>query len=305
MSAKEAEVHFKGILANVDSSILQMNFGHGFKIESFSEEEAVAFFSRLEKIPRGTVVRRYFFQYQCLNNPERRMYVVSNLLRNALNRSSVEVFNKIQGFDATIIEHHLEPTIRLMRLFKEGDIRMPVKFYYRIQREEIKEMTTIESGRNVSHWPFHLEVSEIPVLRSFIKSVELPFKKDFLQLAFENFELSHEVADTQLAFLVLMIGIETLLNPSEYEIGHRVSRNMAVLLGKNKKNSEEIFAQGKKLYGKRSTIVHSGKRKIIEKEDLFELRNYLREAIKKMHCMGKGKSEIMALLDSHGFGQEI
>lgn len=109
----------------------------------------------------------------------------------------------------------------------------------------------------------------------------------------------------QLAFLVLMIGLETLLNPSHYEVRYRVSRNAAVLLGENREHSEEIFAQVKKLYDKRSEIVHSGKRRTIEKRDLLELRDYLRKAIIEIHHIGKEKNEITDLLDSHGFGEEI
>jgi hypothetical protein len=305
MNAQEAGVHFKGILANVDSSILQMDFNHGFKIESFSEEEAATLFSLLEKIPRMTVAQKYFFHYQCLNVSEQRMYVISKSLENVSSHDSSMVFSEIARFDNTLVLGYLEPIIRLMRLFKEGDIRMPVKFYYQLQNDKIQEVMRGESGRYISNEPYRLEASEIPVLRSFIQSVELPFKRDFLHLAFENFELSYEILDMQLAFLVLMIGLETLLNPSHYEVRYRVSRNIAVLLGKNRGNSEEIFAQAKKLYDKRSDIVHSGKRRIIEKEDLLKLRDHLRKAIKEIHHIGKEKSEITALLDSHGFGEEI
>ncbi len=258
MNAQEPELHFKGILANVDSSILQVNFNHGFKIESFSDQEAATLFSLLEKIPRMTVTQKYFWHYQCLNGSEQKMYVISRSLGNISGNDST-VFSEIARFDNTLVLGHLEPMIRLMRLFKEGDIRMPVKFYYRLQNDKIQEVMRSESGRDISNEPYHLEASEIPFLQSLIQSVELPFKRDFLHLAFENFELSYEISDMQLAFLVLMIGLETLLNPSTYEVRYRVSRNMAVLLGKNRGNSEEIFAQAKKLYDKRSDIVHSGK----------------------------------------------
>jgi hypothetical protein len=305
MNAQEAGVHFKGILANVDSSILQVDFNHGFKIEFFSEEEAVTLFSFLGKIPRMAVAQKYFSGFQCLNYSEQRMYVISKSLENVSGHDSFMVFNGIVRFDNTLVRDHLEPMIRLMRLFKEGDIRMPAKFYYQLQNDKIQEAMRVESGRYISNEPYHLEASEVPVLRSFIQSVELPFKRDFLHLAFENFELSYEISDMQLAFLVLMIGLETLLNPSHYEVRYRVSRNVAVLLGENREHSEEIFAKVKGLYDKRSEIVHSGKRRTVEKRDLLELRDYLRKAIIEIHHIGKEKNEITDLLDSHGFGEEI
>ena len=205
-------------------------------------------------------------------------------------------------FDKVIVRGYLEPLFRLMRLFKEGDVCVPVRFYY---HDKMPGAIHLESGRHVSKEPYHLESKEMSILRSFTESIELPFKRDFLNLAFENFELSYDIPDMDLAFLVLMIGLETLLNPSEYELRHRISRNTAVLLGENRENSEEIFAEVKKLYDKRSDIVHSGKRRIIERGDLLKLRDYLRKAIIKMNRVGKEKEEITDLLDSHGFGEEI
>jgi hypothetical protein len=299
----QAKVYFKGILANVDSSILQMDFNHGFRIESFSDEEAVTFLENLEKIPRITmaIAEKYFMRYGCLNFSEQRMYVISKLFENM----STLDFNEIARFDNTLVHGYLDPTIRLMRLFKEGDIRMPARFYYRVQNNEIERHMTGGIGGHISHEPYHLEAFEIPILQSFIHSVKLPFQRDFVQLAFENFELSYEIFDIQLAFLVLMIGLEALLNPAQDEVKYRVSRNTAVLLGENRENSKEILTLVKKLYDKRSQIIHSGKRRIVEKEDLLILRDYVRRAIKKIYCIGKEKSEITNLLDSYGFGEKI
>ena len=77
MNSQELRVCFKGLLANVDSSILQMNFNHGFKIESFSEEETMALFSRLERDEGMAAASKYFLNYQCFNFTEHRMYVIS------------------------------------------------------------------------------------------------------------------------------------------------------------------------------------------------------------------------------------
>jgi len=301
MNTQEAKVYFKGILANVDSSILQMDFNHGFRIESFSNEEATTFFENLDKIPRMTMTKEYFLRYGCLNFSEQRMYAISKLFENMPTFD----FPEIARFDNSLVHGYLDPTIRLMRLFKEGDIRMPVRFYYRVQNNEIERHMSVGIGSYVSHEPYHLEAFEVPILQNFIHSVKLPFQRDFVQLAFENFELSYEISDIQLAFLVLMIGLETLLNPAQDEVRYRVSRNTAVLLGENKENSEEIFGIVKKLYNKRSEIIHSGKRRIIEKVDLLKLRDYVRKAIKEIYRIDKEKSEITDLLDSYGFGEKI
>jgi hypothetical protein len=306
MNVKEAKVYFRGILANVDSSILQLNFNYGFKIESFSEEEAITIFSKLEKIPEviaaRSLVEKYFLSYRCLNDFEQRIYTISNSF-DVPSLNSPEIHSEIMKFDNTVVVRHLEPIVRLMRLFKEGDIRIPVKFYYLIQNGGIQEEMRIEDREYVSNEPYHLEASEIPILQSFVQSVQLPFRRDFLHLAFENFELSYRIQVAELAFLVLMIGLETLFNPSENEVRHRISRNMAVLLGEDRKDSKEIFIEAKRLYKKRSDIVHSGKRGTVKREELLRLRDYLRKAIKEIHRLDKKKPEIMDLLDSYGLGE--
>ncbi len=300
LTSEEAKIYFKGILANVDASILDVDFDNEFEIEAFSEEEATTLLSSLEKIPTMTIAQKYFMNYQALNLSEHRMYAVSKTIENV----SKDIFADTARFDNKWVNGCLQPKIRLMRLFKEGNICMPAKFYYRLQNDEIHGTTRVESGRYISIEPYNLEISEIPVMQNFIRSVKLPFKKNFLNMAFENFELSYEVSDMQLAFLVLMIGLETLLNPSNYEVRYRVSRNTAVLLGENKADSEDIFAQVKELYDRRSEIVHTGERKVTAKKDLLKFRDYLK-AIKEIHSLGAEKKAIMKLLTANGFGEKI
>lgn len=218
MTSEKIKMCFMGILANVDSSILEVNFNEGFKIEAFSKDEAIKLLSILDKLPTMAVAVKYFMNYESLNNSEQRMYAVSKTIENIPEDS----FFATGGFDSKMVHGYLLPKIRLMRLFKEGNICMPARFYYRQKDGEIHGSIRLESGRNILIEPYHIEVSEIPILQSFFQSVKLPFKRDFLNLAFENFELSYEISDIQLAFLVLMIGLETLLNPSSYEVRHRV-----------------------------------------------------------------------------------
>jgi len=86
---------------------------------------------------------------------------------------------------------------------------------------------------------------------------------------------------------------------------YRISRNAAVLLGEKREDSKEIFSQVNKLYEKRSKIVHFGTRRVIEKEDLLKLRNYVRESIKEIYHIDKDKNEVMVLLNTCGFGERI
>lgn len=294
-------IQFRGILSNVDSSILQLAFDNGFRVESFSEEDALKFFTSIENLTTQSIGEKYFLRLRAVNHTEHKVYSIHNSFEGSL-----DTFPCISKFDNKFVRAYLEPKIRLLRLYKEGDIRMPIRFYYKIEDDKIQSILHgEESGLPIGYQSYHIEASELAAIQHFIESTEFPFKMDFLQLAFENFELSYQILDVQLSFLVLMIGLEALLNPSTYEVKYRVSRNMAVLLGHSKSDAELAFKDIKDMYDKRSEIVHSGKRTVVKQQDMLKLREYLRNAIKEIYMIGKGKDELVSLLTTQGFGEKI
>lgn len=119
----------------------------------------------------------------------------------------------------------------------------------------------------------------------------------------QNFELSYQVRNKNLSFLSLMIALEALFNRSQLELSYTIRRNTAVLLGKSEKESKEIYSDMKKLYVKRSKIVHKGKTNIVDRSDVEKLRNYVRNAIKKIYSMNIDKEKLFFVLNSHDFGQ--
>lgn len=144
--------------------------------------------------------------------------------------------------------------------------------------------------------------AEIEDLQGFLVDTELPFKIGYLQLAFDNFEMSYETEKLALAFLSLVMALETLLNISRYELRYRVSRNTAVLLGEDWQNSTRIFKEVKELYTKRSDLVHTGDSIKVSANDLLKLRHYVREAIKEILRINKSKTEVLDILNCCGFG---
>lgn len=96
------------------------------------------------------------------------------------------------------------------------------------------------------------------MLEEFIQNTNLPLKKPFLKLAFENFEISYEAPNRMLSFLSLMISLEVLFNQGPGGVKQKISRAGAVLLGKDKNQSKDIYGEVKKLYKKRSSLVHRG-----------------------------------------------
>jgi hypothetical protein len=302
MSKKE--IRFMGLLANNDTSILNVKLDHGFKIHAISEREGVTVVSILESLPFMEIYKK-FTLFNCLY--EEKLYYIDNSFESDIEMNDEGVItsslSEVMKFNNNLVHGYLNPVIRLMRLFKEGNICMPLKYYYFIDNKIPKSFMREGTFLYVPSELYTLESSEIPDLQRFIQNTKLPFKESFLQLAFMNFEWSYQTNNENQSFLSLMISLETLFNPGGQELRYRVSRNTAVLLGKENEDSKVIFSEIKDLYDKRSNIVHTGKLNIINNEDLLKLRHYVRESIKEINKIGKSKNELLDLLNSCGFGE--
>lgn len=315
-------IYFMGILSNVDSSILKVNFEHGFKVEGrpdngqlrvrtndypndkLNYKEVAHLIYHLEGLPLGEVYKKLIADLSCVNVSEKKIYVITNSIEIDVEMNDKEISTEVAKFDKLVYDY-LHPIIHLMRLFKEGNISMPWIYYYSIDNDGTpRPYKRIMMPLHVLKEPYTIESSEIQELLEFIKNTKLPFTEPSLQLAFDNFELSYEAGNTYLSFLALMVSLEALLNPGEQELTYRISRNAAVLLGKKDKNSKDIFDEIKKLYGKRSKIVHTGKSDIINGEDLSTLRYYARESIKEINKIDKTGKELWDLLNSRGFSEK-
>jgi len=302
MSGKE--IHFIGLLANTDSSILNATLDHGFKIHAMSKENGVSLLSIFEGIPPIRIYR-IFMEYSLLS--ENKLYYIANSFESDIemgNDGALTGFPSGMGeFSNNRVHGYLDHAIRLMRLFKEGNICIPLEYYYFIDCDTPKLFSSEDRSLHVSPAPYTLKSSEIPDLQGFIQNTELPFKESSLQLAFGSFELSYQTNDRNLAFLSLMISLETLFNSGRQKLSYRISRNTAVLLGKEKEDSETIFSDIKDLYDKRSKIVHTGNSNIVDQDDLLKLRHYVRESIKEINKLDKNKDEFLKMLDSCEFGE--
>jgi len=304
-SVDTKEIHFMGLLANVDASILNVNLEHGFEICATSEAEAVALISALERLPPENTLMQlvgggYLFQ--------KALYYIGNSFKGDIEMNDEGVPIKLPSglaqFNNDLIHVHLICVIQLLRLFKEGNILMPVKYYYFDDNGTTKWL--MKSGilmHGLWPEPYTLESSEIPDLQRFLRDTKLPFKRSYLQLALENFDLSYQITKINLAFLSLMISLEALFNPGDTELTYRISRNAAVLLGEGKEDSKKIFADMKALYKKRSEFVHTGKSSIIKIVDMLKVRDYVRKSIKKVNEIGKNRQELLDMLNSSGFGE--
>ena len=299
------DVYFLGILCNVDSTILKIDLEHDFTIEFIEEENGMELISQLENKSYHELFMHFFTKFQCFNQNERKLYFVKNKFKTVIKLNNkgliVETGPEIAEFHNELINKYLKNTFRLMRLYKEGDIRMPKSYLYFYHNGKIRKIQSIYTSLQISRIKYYIEDSEVKEIINMIRKTSLPFPHSYIQLAFDNYEESYTTFSKALAFLSLMISLEILYNIGGGEISYRISRNAAVLLGNTNAESHEIFTRIKKLYAMRSKIVHFGKTEDIEQDHVFELRSYIRRSIIDINHINKPKEDLLKLIHQLGY----
>jgi hypothetical protein len=294
----ERETHFISFLVNVDDSILKLDLGQPFTVEKKSQSEVAAF-------------RRYICSHWG-SSAEQHVLAVeehdNDFVRDqsfycyCVTAKSVESYQGVTPPALKGMFYHLRDKIRVPRLFREGNVLMRFSLFYRLKEGEPKITWSVLEGPLFDRTLFTLESDEVGQCQNFLNRVKIPFRKE-LQLAFESFELSYESHSAAMSFLSLMIAMEAMLNRGKDELRYTISRNAAVLLGKDIDDSERVFKEVRGLYDKRSKLLHEGSANEVSSKDVLRLRHYVREAIKEMQSIGKDPKEIRDVLNTCGFGQ--
>ncbi|MDO8427738.1 MAG: HEPN domain-containing protein [Candidatus Diapherotrites archaeon] len=287
-----SEILFWGVLKNVDESILGLKLDKGFVIKSCGYEEFLEIISRSQ-----TSLGYYAHPYpDALFSQDDKIIYIENKFKS-VNQYQLAPFQK------EYIGNYLKPTLALLRLFKEGNIQSPLSYYFSIGKEQktIKPFGSEKSNLYYSTGGcYKLKKEEINELEKFLNETKFPFL-DHLQLAFENLDMSYTTQSNALAYLSIMTGVEAIFNDGQGEIGYKISRNMAMLLGNNKEDAQNIFKQMKRLYNLRCKLVHQGHYKNVDIKDVIMLREYLRSAIKKLVILNKPKDALLEDLTFSGF----
>ncbi|UTB32706.1 MAG: HEPN domain-containing protein [Methanobacterium sp. ERen5] len=297
------EINFMGLLANVDSSILILNeiLPDGIEIRSFNrDDECLEFFNELTGSSyQDTQLRLY--QNSCWSPNNETYYFYSSFsadINQIQDRTDIDKgLNKFRNNSLAEIEH----VIKMLRLYKEGNVQMPFRYYYK-DTSGIMLLTGEHTCESIEAKPFVLNKDEFKDFKKFINNGKF-FINTSVNLAFSNFEASYEVNHFNIKFLTLMNAMEILFHPAEAgELSYRISRNFAVLMGTNIEESKKYYKDMKKFYSKRSDLVHRGyTKKRITIGDVNKLRKYVRDSIKVF--LDLHETEIYEILTYHGFGE--
>ena len=185
-----------GMLTKTDSSILDVKLEHGFKIEKICERELIDLIIKLEDIPEF-LGRRRVDDKGYLNREEGNAYIISNLIDGIESTKPGEIDNKnFNVIDRYEIIHgkYLDEKLALMRLFKEGPLFMPERYYFFEDDESPIFLVRTGMGKDVGRGTtYSLEKSELQDLQTFIHSIKLPFIEPSLRIAHQNFEMAYSI----------------------------------------------------------------------------------------------------------------
>ncbi len=145
---------------------------------------------------------------------------------------------------------------------------------------------------------FSLTEAEQIALQELYQKLSEP-QSDSVKRMLELFHEAYRTGNPDIAF-ILRITILEMLIEGNAELSFRLSRSVAVLLGKNRDDSSEIYEKCKKMYSARSTFLHDGSSSKIKKEYGLLALDYSRRVIANL--LNRDLKEVRNTLEVCGFG---
>ena len=128
------------------------------------------------------------------------------------------------------------------------------------------------------------------------------YEKDLLTNAFYLYDQTYSAPTVSLRFMVGVIAIESLMidKNDKGDLTYRFYRNTSMLLSKNIFEYNEYKSKLKNIYNYRSRYVHNGFVEDIDQELVKDVRDILREILKKIIKLNISKKELLLKLEIKG-----
>lgn len=306
-----ASLRWVGFLSNVDASVLKQRALFKCPVSRTTREKAIELATALTGNPRDTVDFD-LDSNDCYSGKKHHVYLLretvsgTTFLDDAGN--DIGPFRPRGGWPEKDRrgQSEREPKdqgdlLQSLRLYRDGNIRMPVEYTYAIVGGKLKLDSGVEGVASDSQL-YSFSGFDLADFERFRSGVHLPFAEDYLKLAHEYFESSFAQSNPHMAFLAAMIGLESLFNDGEADISFRISRALAVSLGTTNDESKIVFEKARKLYGLRSKVIHGGHSETVSPKDAREARSLLRRALVAVGPSRADKRHLNSLLNEAGFG---
>ena len=285
-------MQFIAFLSNVDHTITLLRLGNGFRIRELPEEGGIALISRLEGVGAEMAYERAEAQFGCLNRKEKKFFIAQKEYKLSPDQVEVVKRNEMPNVTEMLIDSiKLLMKLSLARLFQEGDIRAPLSYGIVIDKPELKRILKGTAANTVvSRIPFVLDADNASKVSEFIRTTDAKSFQPSIQFAFKNFEESYSTHSERQAFTSLMAAMEGLFHePNVKEISGEIATKCSVLMGGSSAEQASVYSNLRRLYRKRSRILHGGSAEVVSSSDSSLLRDYVRQSIKKLIQSGDTK----------------
>jgi hypothetical protein len=244
-----------------------------------------------------TIIKSPFFLTQNID-PDSPIYFI--FLKNLIQDDSgitddifhlnFKTFGETQTFTNNLLQK--------LRLFKEGSIDI---IGYIVIAKESRHifMSSLQYIPNIIFSRTYSLITDDLIQAHKMLSEDISVNL-LSELAMENFKESYRIVDPRLRFITLMTTLECLFNIGIEQIAHTISRHLSVIVSTDSESFNENYIYIKKLYNIRNKIVH-GSPSIKPKQELFDLEDYVRKALKYSLKFDRSKKDLFEHLNQIGF----
>lgn len=298
----KARYLFAAPLSHARGHFRSVHLVHPFKVERWPTEKLIRLWRQLEALPKIEIVVRAEQQH-CFDRGDKTAHLITATVDLPFTEPSADdaLVDHYRTLDPLVDRLHAD--IRSIRLFLCSDIKMVGAYWYRLDQRMRPEMIASEVIQHpVTFGGTSVNNRIAPKLNAFIADRRTPLKRDYLKLAWDHWDQSFGTFPEHREFLSLMTSLEAMFNIGEAELKYRIARSMAVLLGSDLEESDEIFDAIKKAYDIRSRLIHTGNTDRLKELWVWSLRGRVNEALRKLIELNVDKTALSELLTRLPFG---
>lgn len=284
-------------LTNTRGHFRSVDLGDPFKVERWPRLKLERLWRKLSGLPSFEIAVQAESQFVA-SRENKTCHVIVGTVDTPGEDLEIDSYRHLDE-----LNQRLRDRLTLTSLFLSAHIEPAVIFWH----ASINNRPTLFSGESVMHSisdaPGILGLDEANRLNAFLQRTKLPLRRDYIQLALDNWEESLRAISKKAELLSLVTAIEALFNVGHNDIKYRVCRSIAVLLGDTAEDSDSVYQLVREAYDVRSQLVHTGKSKGLDKIWCWMLRRYVRDAIVRHLEIDQKKEALAEQFTRLGFGQ--
>jgi Apea-like HEPN len=291
-------LQFVGILANAHTSVAYLDFAPCV-CRVWTYEKLVRFVAREEGLPKWSIYPRVDMDFAVYRNRRGNVCVLEGASEVPEGNTDDDFWTRHQREEALV--RLIETRIRLLRLFEAGSLMLIAHYFYEQHGRRTEPISQAWWASGPAADVFTVSKSRARWLNRKVAEMPIQFEHEYLNLALTSLDRSYRESDHIVAFLMLMIGFEALFNAGKQELRYRLCRGLAILCGRTIGERQAIFDRARKVYDRRSILLHTGKQDHITDADVSFIRHHLRGAILAACNLNLLKDALSVYLTEAGF----